>query len=214
MDKARSQELLENALWKIECMLNFHKEEEFQNNFPRIREALALARQSAQALGHVNQVPEPALEDLVITIQADSGERAVMITREEQLHRGQVQVSTPRVGSRTSDWSDRATTFEFPIEALPTGRSRRERASRSHRLFEMNQIFEVRTVFQLPQRFRPDAPPAYDIAYPDGPPSPFRMLSDLLPPPSYEEPVYGPIVWPTESSCTEEFPNWNYRRPE
>ena len=42
--------MLETALWKIERLIDFHQEEEVNNNFPKLGKALAIARQSAQAL--------------------------------------------------------------------------------------------------------------------------------------------------------------------
>ena len=49
MDQARNLEVLENALFKIERLINFHKEE-VRDNLPRLRKALSTARQSTQAL--------------------------------------------------------------------------------------------------------------------------------------------------------------------
>ena len=53
MDQTRNQDMIENALWKIECLINFHQnvllisKKSHQNNFPRLREAPALARQQS-----------------------------------------------------------------------------------------------------------------------------------------------------------------------
>ena len=76
MDPARNQEMLETTLWKIECLINFHREEEFHNNYPRLRKALVIAHQSVQALGPTvvmfehqeTPVTEPVLKSLVIRV--------------------------------------------------------------------------------------------------------------------------------------------------
>ena len=53
MNPSSSIDELENALYRIERLINFHQEEEFQEDFPRLRSALADARQSVQALDHL-----------------------------------------------------------------------------------------------------------------------------------------------------------------
>ena len=93
---------------EIECLIDFHQEEKFSNNFPRVRKALAITHQSAQALGlevvmfqeHQRiPVPEPALESLVIQVQAVSGERSVS-TVHQKLVPEELIPRIRRVGSK------------------------------------------------------------------------------------------------------------------
>ena len=94
--------LLEELLWKIERLIDFHHEDEYRDNFPRLRSALARVRQLVQALGPpvvlyepygnmpipasepcvVSTVPDESpdefpIEPLIIRIQPGTGKRTV-----------------------------------------------------------------------------------------------------------------------------------------
>ena len=80
MDLSEIYEGLTQALWNIERSLDFHIHEECREGFPRIRTALAEARQLSQALSppvvlqEVQETPEEYMETLRIDIN-NLGER-------------------------------------------------------------------------------------------------------------------------------------------
>ena len=68
IDHRQNLDVLEEALYRMEQLLDFHQEEEMRSNFPRLRRALNLARQSAQAM-HTPVVMLVYSESPVIPIQ-------------------------------------------------------------------------------------------------------------------------------------------------
>ena len=124
-------------MWNIERYISFHAAEEYRDGFPRVRVALAKARQLTQALAppvvlqEVREIPEEEhFETLMINV-TNTGERSVSsvnvaMPREELVSR--------RVPARV--WTGRSTrpptpTYEFPPEALSSW-TRVERALRAH----------------------------------------------------------------------------------
>ena len=203
MDQARNLEVLEDVLYKIERLINFHQVEDVRVNFPRLRRALDVAHQSAHALLVImlasNEIPAPVpvQEPLVIRVQTISGERSVTAVREEPVPEECNPIRTNRtrnrVGPSVSDRLGRvgpsvsgrppqpAPAYEFPAEVLP--RSRLKRAMRVHQSLISH---------LLPHHFK--APPAYNEVFPNGQPqSQFQMLSEPIAPPTYEEATGGSI---------------------
>ena len=105
-DEARVDTLVElkDVLYKIECLINFHQEKKFQEDFPHLRRALAVARLSAQALRDpviLNENPKAEVtETLVIRIQSYTGERSVTTVPAEQ---SSILHAPNPVGSTSSD---------------------------------------------------------------------------------------------------------------
>ena len=95
MDVSELYGRLTQALWDIECSLDFHADEEYRDGFPGIqsRTAIAEARQLSQALSppvvlqEVRKAPEEYIETLRINVSS-IGERSVstvnvVVPREE-----------------------------------------------------------------------------------------------------------------------------------
>ena len=131
MNPAKVGEILFQALWNIERYIDFHADEEYWNGFPRLRTALAEARQLTQALLPpvilLQEVLEIFEEEVVETLRIRVncvGERSFST----------VNVSVPRTPA--CDVAGRpprppVPNYEFPPEALPSW-TRVARALRAH----------------------------------------------------------------------------------
>lgn len=207
MDQARNLEVLENALYKMEQLIDFHREEEIRDNFPRLRKALNEARQSAQALHppvvmpvyNEDPVMDPVHEPLRISVQTISGERPVTLSEDRvgPSSSGRLVSVGPSssgqvVGPSVSARPPPAIVYQFPVEALPNPRSRLERAMRARLLpshvERATRVHQLPASFQLPRHY--SAPPACNELCQEGPQQlPHQMFSQPILPPSYEEAV-------------------------
>ena len=183
MDPAEVSENLFQALWNIERYVDFHANEEFRDEFPWLRTALAEAWWSTQALlppvALFQEVRETLLEEQVETLQihvSSIGERSVSTVNVTRLNRAPARVLARRPPRPL------APDYEFPPEALPSW-TRVGRALRAHRLSRCPRYSMM--------------PPSYEDLYPDEPPAPCRtsvstsvsphMRTEEIPLPSYAE---------------------------
>ena len=216
MNSAEISESLTQALWDIERYVDFHADEEYWDEFPRLRAALAEARQLTQAimppvvlLQEVYQIPED--EELIETLRINVNHIGARFISSVHVA---VTKETPACDQTGRPTHPPTPTYEFPPEDLPNW-TRVERALRAHSLFS-EQIC---------------TPPAYEEIYPDGLP-PSYQTSDRTsgasyvrammtsPPPCYEgsqpEEIasqrdndlssavrYGPIEWPSRPFSSE-----------